>query len=97
MAYEIAFAATAKSHLRSLRGHDRALIVSAIETHLSNEPLVKTRNRKRLRPNPVAPWELRVGNFRIFYEVNEPAVVAILAIAVKRGNTLYIEGEEIQL
>ena len=73
------------------------MIVDEVETQLAHEPLVETRNRKRLRPNPIAPWELRVKDMRVFYEVDEPGVVTILAIGTKRGSRLYIEGEEIEL
>ena len=95
MAYEIRFVATAKSHLRGLSGRDRVATVAAIEPHLSHE--TETRNRKRLRPNPIAPWELCVGNIRVFYNADEPGIVTILAIGVKDGNRLYMEGEEIHL
>lgn len=66
---------------------------------LSHEPLRKTRNRKPLRPNPLAPWELRAGALRIFYEVDaeEAGMVNVLAIGIKRGNRLFIEGEEIRI
>jgi mRNA-degrading endonuclease RelE of RelBE toxin-antitoxin system len=95
--YEIRFASSAKRHLREFAVGDRAVIVSAVETQLSHDPLVQTRNRKRLRPNPIAPWELRVRRMRVFYEVDQPGLVTILAIGAKRGNRLYIEGEEIEL
>lgn len=73
------------------------MILAAIETQLSHQPLVETRNRKRLRPNPIAPWEMRVRSMRVFYEVDQPGVVTVLAIGAKRGNRLYIEGEEMEL
>jgi len=73
------------------------MIVAGVENRLAHEPLVETRNRKRLRANPIAPWELRVGDMRVFYEVDEPGVVTVLAIGAKRGNRLYLEGEEIEL
>jgi hypothetical protein len=74
-------------------------VLDAIEEQLAHEPLVETRNRKLLRPNPLAPWELRVGNLRIFYEVakGEPDKVQILAVGEKRGNSLWIGGKEVQL
>ena len=52
-----------------------------------------------MRPNPIAPWELRVGDLRIFYEVSAemPATVDVLAVGRKVGNILKIEGEEIKL
>ena len=73
------------------------MIVNGIEVQLAHEPLVETRNRKHLRANPLAPWELRVRQMRVFYEVDEPGIVTILAIGRKRGNRLYIEGDEIEL
>ena len=97
MAYEIRFALSAKQQLRAFLVGERAIIVAGIETQLAQEPLVETRNRKRLRPNPIAPWELRVRDMRVFYEVDEPGVVTVLAIGTKRGNRLYIEGEEVEL
>ena len=97
MAYEIRFAASAKRHLQEFSVRERAVIIAAIETQLSHEPFVETRNRKRLRPNPIAPWELRVGNMRVFYDVEQSAIVTILAIGAKRGNRLCLGGEEIEL
>jgi mRNA-degrading endonuclease RelE of RelBE toxin-antitoxin system len=97
VAYEIRFASSARRHLHEFIVGERAVILAAIETHLSHQPLVETRNRKRLRPNPIAPWELRVRTMRVFYEVDQPGVVTVLAIGAKRGNRLYIGGEEIQL
>jgi hypothetical protein len=42
---------------------------------------------------------LRVGPLRIFYEVDaeEAQVINVLAIGVKRGNQLFVAGEEIPL
>ena len=31
-----------------------------------HQPAVEMRNRKPMRPNPVAPWELRIGNLRVY-------------------------------
>ena len=87
MPYEIRFASSAKRHLQEFTVGERAVIVAAVETRLSHEPLVETRHRKRLRPNPIAPWELRVRDMRVFYEIDEPGVVTALAIGTKRGNS----------
>ena len=53
-----------------------------------------------MRPNPLAPWELRIGDLRVFYDIQpatdetaEPEVV-VLAIGGKIGNQLWIGGEE---
>jgi mRNA-degrading endonuclease RelE of RelBE toxin-antitoxin system len=97
VAYGIRLTSSAKHHLQKLSVGERALIVGRIEKQLSHEPMVETRNRKRLRPNPVAPWELRVGKFRVFYDIEESSMVTVLAIGVKQGNRLHIEGKEIEL
>jgi len=99
MAYLIEFAESVKEQLKELPAYQRALVIEIIEKQLQYEPLIETKNRKRLRPNPIAPWELRIRHIRVFYEVTdeEPDIVNILAIGQKRGNTLLISGKEIKL
>jgi mRNA-degrading endonuclease RelE of RelBE toxin-antitoxin system len=84
---------------KDLPAYQRVLVLETIEKQLLYEPLTETKNRKRLRPNPIAPWELRIGHIRVFYEVidEEPDVVHILAIAQKKGNTLLISGKQVIL
>ena len=99
MTHIIEFAESVRAQLKDLPAHQRALLLEAIEKQLVYEPLMETRNRELLRPNPVAPWELRVGHLRVFYEVasEEPNVVRVLAIGQKRGNKLLIAGKEVKL
>jgi len=75
------------------------MVIEAIERDLSHEPVREARQRKPLRPNPIAPWELRVGDLRVFYDVQgglEPTVT-ILAVGTKRGNRLLVAGRELKL
>jgi mRNA-degrading endonuclease RelE of RelBE toxin-antitoxin system len=98
MPYEIIFEPDAVDHLRSLSGRDRATVLDGVEKQLTYEPGVETRHRKRLRPNLLAPWELRRGNLRVFYDVyEEPTCVRVVAVGYKRGNKLIIAGQEISL
>ena len=99
MPYTIEFAECVKTHFRVLTASQRTLILDSIEKQLIHEPLTKTRNRKPLRPNPLAPWELRIGNLRVFYDVTseDPKTVQILAVGIKRGNQLYIGGKLVKL
>ncbi|MBM4044239.1 MAG: type II toxin-antitoxin system RelE/ParE family toxin [Planctomycetes bacterium] len=92
-------AESVKEQLRSLSANQRALILASIETQLTHEPFRETRNRKALRPNPLAPWELRVGDLRAFYDLapDDPNVIRILAVGEKRGSRLFIAGKEVQL
>ncbi len=99
MTYKIDFAESVKVHMEALSAHQRSIVLDAIQRQLTHEPLKETHNRKMLRPNPVAPWELRKGNLRVFYEVaaSAPDVVRILAVGWKEGNTLFIGDEEMKL
>ncbi len=99
MAFEIAFADSVKEHLQALTAGQRATVLDAIERQLTHEPLVETRNRKPLRPNPIAPWELRIGTLRVFYDVSKgpPSTVRVLAVGVKERDVLRSGGQEIHL
>ncbi len=96
MKYEIEITEDAKTDLSFFKAYERKIILTAIKEELSYEPLKETRNRKKLRDNPVAPWELRCENYRIFYEVNNDVItVAVISARVKKHNILYIRGKEV--
>lgn len=96
--FEIEVSHDAEGHLRRLSAKDRATVLDAISRRLAHEPTVESRNRKRLGPNPLAPWEMRVGRLRVYFDVEEPLrVVSILAVGVKDRSRLLIGGEEVQL
>lgn len=99
MPYTVEFAESVEDHFLALTARDRTTALAAINRQLLHEPVRETRNRKPLRPNPVAPWELRVGELRVFYEVAgaDSGVVRILAVGRKRRNVLMIGGKEIRL
>jgi len=99
MRYVIEFAESVRGQMKALSAGQRGVVLQAIERNLLYEPLQETRNRKPLRPNPVAPWELRVGSLRVFYEVAEvePGIVRVLAVGQKQGNVLRIAGREVEL
>jgi len=95
---EIEFTRRAYSHLEALRRYDRNAILNAIKEQLVHVPDEETRNRKLLRANPLADWELRIGQHRVFYEVDaNHRKVTILAVGVKDRNKLIIEGKEVVL
>jgi len=54
MDYKIEFADCVKEHFKHLNARQRSLIMDGIEKHLFFEPLKETRNKKPLRPNPLA-------------------------------------------
>jgi len=86
------------AHLRSLTARQRAIVFDEVEEQLADEPKTETRNRKEMRPNPIASWELRIGHLRVYYDVTEePQTVTVVAVGIKRGNRLFIGGEEREL
>jgi mRNA-degrading endonuclease RelE of RelBE toxin-antitoxin system len=99
--YSIRFSDQVHGHLRHLTTRQRALVFDAIERQLTHEPTTRTRHRKRMhegRDGFVAPWELRIGDLRVYYDVELGAegVVVIQAVGIKIRNRLFIEGREIK-
>ena len=99
MPYEVEFAESVEAHFGALTARERATVLDMIRRQLLHEPLQETRHRKPLRPNPIAPWELRIGQLRVFYEVvgEELGIVRVLAVGRKVRNTLTIGDTEIRL
>jgi mRNA-degrading endonuclease RelE of RelBE toxin-antitoxin system len=96
--FRIEFTPGALEDLRHLRAYDQRRVVESVEEQLGHEPRQETRNRKRLRPNELAEWELRIATFRVFYDVDEENdLVKIEAVGYKRGNFLFVHGEEYEL
>jgi mRNA-degrading endonuclease RelE of RelBE toxin-antitoxin system len=71
MAYEIVYSPEAVEHLLWLTKAEQVKVLDEVEFHLTHEPTLPTRRRKVLRPNPVAPWQLRIDDIRVFYDVWE--------------------------
>lgn len=96
--FQIEFTGEAQDDLSLMRKVDQTQIMRTIEQQLKAEPTVETRNRKRLRPNPIAEWELRVDDHRVFYDIGvESQLVVIKAVGSKVHNQLLIRGREFEL
>jgi mRNA-degrading endonuclease RelE of RelBE toxin-antitoxin system len=90
--HEIEFTDEAADELRVLRVRDQRIILDAVEAGLRYEPEVVSRHRKPVVPTELLrrfaiTWELRVGAFRVFYDVEPPAAVVVIRIARKGGLT----------
>jgi len=96
--YRIEYSHAALEHLSWLSKNQQVTVLGAVIAQLEREPNIRTRNRKPLRPNTLGRWELRVGNIRVFYEIEEESLlVDIRAIGIKKGNLLYVAGEVLKL
>lgn len=75
--FELRFAASVANDLKKLRARERQRILNEIDRKLSHEPTRPTKHRKQLRklvpPFEAVPpiWQLRVGDYRVFYDVAE--------------------------
>ena len=99
MEYRIEYTSVSEDHLRSLSARDRRRVLDDVDRNLRFDAATPARNRKRMRPNPLAPWELRTGDLRVYYDIElEPEpVVYINAVGLKLGNRVFIGGEELDL
>jgi mRNA-degrading endonuclease RelE of RelBE toxin-antitoxin system len=101
--FAVSYDAKTSSQLRAIDAKYHSLIREVIEEQLFFEPENETTSRKPLQqPAPFdATWELRLGpnnRFRVLYGVDsENHEVQIQAIGVKKGNRLFVGGEEVEL
>jgi mRNA interferase RelE/StbE len=97
MKFRVIVSPSAAEDLQHFRVSERRVILDAVLNHLGVDANAENRRRKRLRPNPLAPWQLRVGAYRVFYEIEGESVVKVLAVGSKEHNTLLIRGKIVDL
>jgi len=95
--FTITFLHSAEDDLGWFRPDERRMIYDATMRILATDADTESKKRKRLRSNPLAPWELRLGTYRVFYEVVAGRKVRIVAIGCKEHNDLFIRGERVEL
>jgi mRNA-degrading endonuclease RelE of RelBE toxin-antitoxin system len=88
----------ATRQLRKLRAYDARSLKDAMRRQLEQADATKeTSHRFRLRRlSDVAEFELRVGDWRVFYRVDGEEVQVVL-IGQKRGEKLFIDGRRFTL
>jgi len=73
-AYTIILKRSAIADLDALRKYDATQIANAMERHLQHDPTKESKSRiKRLRGISNPDYRLRVGDYRVFYMVDEDA------------------------
>ena len=95
--FEVKLVPSADGDLDYFKAHEQKAILDAISRFLEVDANIETKRRKRLHPNPLAPWELRIGDYRAFYEIKENRLVRVLAIGHKEHNELFIRGERVEI
>jgi mRNA-degrading endonuclease RelE of RelBE toxin-antitoxin system len=85
----------AEADLRLLSAYARRIVLDGLELHLRHQPTQGTRRIVPLRANPLASWELRLGDYRVLYDVDEASqTVNVLVVGEKRGNRFYVQDRE---
>jgi mRNA-degrading endonuclease RelE of RelBE toxin-antitoxin system len=98
MEFGLKWSPDARDHLAGLPAHQRAAAVDGAQPHLRDRPTQPSKKRKLLTDHPLATWELRLCNLRVFYNIDRDGkVVEIVAVGVKERNRLLIGGKEIEL
>jgi len=95
MAFQITITEEAESQLRAFPVREQRIIEAAVTARLRDQPTIPTKAIRRLRPNPLAGYELRVRDLRVLYNVEEErSEVVLLIVGRKVGNKLIVGGEE---
>jgi len=86
-------------HLDRMDARRVATVLDTVIRQLSHEPATATRNRKPLRANAVAPWELRIGDIRVYFDVAEDPepIVTVRAVGIKFREKVVIGGNEVDI
>ena len=97
--YQIEYSPDAENHLRALTARQQSIVLDKVDEQLRHQPTVETRNRKPMRPNPLAPWELRISNLRVYYDVEDmpEPIVFIRAVGIKERNRVRIGRKVVKL
>jgi mRNA-degrading endonuclease RelE of RelBE toxin-antitoxin system len=90
MPFSIETSVSAVAELKAIKAYERKRITEEIDAQLKDQPTTETRNRKPLpKVEPgfehVPPlWELRVGEYRVFFDVNEDEKKVIVRAVRKK-------------
>lgn len=91
MRYRIIFSLEAADDFKKLSARERATITDAIEQHLRYAPGKVSRSRiKRLREIEHPQFRLRVGEIRVFYDIQKKTV-EVLAVVPKSWAAEWLE------
>ncbi len=91
MAFAIEYSEESLNQLRELRAFERSAILGQIRQVLSTSPMQTRKARvKRLRQPAPTEYRLKVGEYRIFYDIVED-IVDIRQILSKTDSVPYLE------
>ncbi len=96
MRFDVEFVPSADQDLESYTVREQRIILGGVAQFLEIDAKIENKRRRQMRLNPLAPWELRIGDYRVFYEIRERSV-RVLAIGHKVHNELFIRGRKVEI
>ena len=96
MTFTIIILPQADGDIQFYRVSVQRIINDGIKLYLSQDADKETKRKKQLRTNAIAPWELRIDIYRVFYVIIHQTVT-VTAVGHKEHNRLYIRGVEVML
>jgi len=93
--FDIEFKAEAVAAIRKIKSFHAKQILDAVESHLRSEPERTSKTTiKRLRGKQQATFRLRVGDYRVYYDVAENVVSVVAILHKNETPRFYEKGEE---
>jgi mRNA-degrading endonuclease RelE of RelBE toxin-antitoxin system len=93
--FEVELKTEATRALRRMKRFHAVQVLGAIETHLRFEPERTSRSGiKKLRGKQRTAFRLRVGEYRVFYDVFEKLVTVVAILHKSETPSFYEAGEE---
>jgi mRNA-degrading endonuclease RelE of RelBE toxin-antitoxin system len=95
MSYRVTITREAKAQLQGFSARAQRVISDGVAARLVHQPTIVSMAVKPLRPNPLAGYELRLGDLRGLYSVDqESSEGVVVAVGRKVGSKLIVGGEE---
>lgn len=93
--FKIVFRPEARKRLKTMKRFYAVAILEAIERHLGEEPEKISRTSiKRLRGHQQTVFRLRVGDYRVFYDVIEDRVEIVQILHKSQTPLFYKEAKK---
>ncbi len=83
MTYRVEILSSAAKELKRIHSDDRVRIIAALQ-NLANDP--RPPGSKKLTNRPA--WRIRIGAYRVIYEINDQELV-VLVVAAGKGSEIY--------
>lgn len=101
MPYRVAYSAAAELDMRRpyLSVRDETTVRALARQLLTEQPDAESSRRRRMDPNPLAAtWELRLGELRAYYDIDEASrTVWIVRVGHKRRERVVVRGIQVDL